>query len=106
MASKFQTKIIKEYEAKGYFVINLIKTNKNGITDLLCCKDGESIFIEIKEANDTLKPLQKFRIDELIKNGFKAFCLKKDKGIIYPKQITNEESSNDNPSTDIDSWML
>ena len=48
------------------------------------------MFIEIKENGDTLKPLQKFRIDELIKNGFKAFCLKKDKGIIYPKQITNE----------------
>ena len=106
MASKFQTKIIKEYESKGYFVINLIKTNKNGITDLLCMKNGESIFIEIKEANDTLKPLQKFRINELIKNGFKAFCLEKDKGIVYPKQITNEESSNDNSSTDIDSWML
>ena len=104
--SKFQTKTIKEYEAKGYFVINLIKTNKNGITDLLCCKDGEAIFIEIKEANDTLKPLQKFRIDELIKNGFKAFCLKKDKGIIYPKQITNEESSNNDSSTSSDSWVL
>ena len=86
MASKFQTKTIKEYEAKGYFVINLIKTNKNGITDLLCMKNGESIFIEIKEANDTLKPLQKYRIDELINNGFEAFCLKKGKGIIYPKQ--------------------
>ena len=84
MASKFQTKTIKEYEAKGYFVINLIKTNKNGITDLLCCKDGEAIFIEIKENGDTLKPLQKFRIDELIKNGFNAFCLHSVKGNIYP----------------------
>ena len=106
MASAFQTKIIKEYESKGYFVINLIKTNKNGITDLLCIKKGTAIFIEVKEANDTLKPLQKYRIDELIKNGFTAFCLKKGKGIIYPKQITNEKSSNDNPSTNIDSWML
>jgi|TARA_R110000782_G_scaffold52578_1_gene112563 Holliday junction resolvase len=84
MASKFQTKIIKEYESKGYFVINLIKTNKNGITDLLCMRSGEVVFIEVKEANDTLKPLQKFRIDELIDNGFTAFCLKKGKGIIYP----------------------
>ena len=84
MSSKFQTKTIKEYEAKGYFVINLIKTNKNGITDLLCMRSGEVVFIEVKEANDTLKPLQKFRIDELIDNGFTAFCLKKGKGIIYP----------------------
>ncbi len=46
MASKWQTKVIKEYEAKGYFVINLIKTNKNGIPDLVALKDGEAIFIE------------------------------------------------------------
>tara|TARA_R110000782_G_scaffold24956_1_gene64881 strand:- start:988 stop:1254 length:267 start_codon:yes stop_codon:yes gene_type:complete len=86
MASKFQTKTIKEYEAKGYIVINLIKTNKNGITDLMCLKNGKSIFIECKERNDTLKPLQKFRIDELIKQGFEAFALQDIKGVIYPKK--------------------
>jgi len=85
MASKFQTKIIKEYESKGYIVVNLIKTNKNGITDLMCLKNGKSIFIECKERNDTLKPLQKFRIDELIKQGFEAFALQDIKGVIYPK---------------------
>ena len=104
--SKFQTKIKKQYESEGWIVINTIKLSANGYPDLFLFKDGEAMFIEIKENGDTLKPLQKFRIDELIKNGFKAFCLKKDKGIIYPKQITNEESSNNNPSTDIDSWML
>ena len=86
MASKFQTKTIKEYESKGYIVVNLIKTNKNGITDLMCLKEGKSIFIECKEKNDTLKILQKFRIDELIKQGFKAFALQDTKGIIYPKK--------------------
>ena len=46
MASKWQTKEIKKYERKGYFVINLIKTNKNGIPDLLALKKGEPpIFI-------------------------------------------------------------
>lgn len=82
--SKFQTKTIKEYEKKGYYVINLVKTNKNGITDLQCIKDGQSIFIECKEIYDTLKPLQKFRIDELNKIGCIAFCLQDGKGIIYP----------------------
>ena len=46
MASNFQTKIIKEYESNGWFVINLIKTNKNGIPDLLCIKEGEKTFFE------------------------------------------------------------
>ena len=85
MASKFQTKTIKKYEKAGYIVVNLIKTNKNGITDLMCLKAGVTIFIECKELSDTLKPLQKFRIDELIKQGFNAFCLQDKKGIIYPK---------------------
>ena len=81
--SKFQAKIIKEYEKRGYYVLKLHKTNKNGIPDLQCMKDGVSVFIECKEKTDTLKPLQKFRIDELRKNGFKAFCLQDKKGVIY-----------------------
>jgi hypothetical protein len=72
--SKHQTKIIKEYESLNYYVIKLTVTNKTGIPDLLCLKAGETpIFIESKEKNDTLKPLQKYRIDELNKLGFIAF---------------------------------
>ena len=80
MASKYQTKIIKRFEADGYLVINLIKTNKNGIPDLLCLKDGETpLFIECKEKTDTLKPLQKFRIEELKKYGVNAIVLQDTK---------------------------
>lgn len=80
MASKYQTKIIRKYEGLGYYVINLIKTSKNGIPDLLCLKEGEKpLFIECKESNDTLKPLQKFRIEELKKYGVDAILLKDNK---------------------------
>jgi len=85
MASKFQTKTINEYKAKGYIVLNIIKLSDSGYPDLLCMKAGVSVWIECKELNDTLKPLQKYRIDELIKQGFKAFCLQDKNGIIYPK---------------------
>lgn len=79
MASKQQTKLIKEYEAKGYFVINLIKTNKNGIPDLLCLKKGEEpLFIESKEINDTVKPLQEYMIRLLNSLGFIAFVNKQN----------------------------
>lgn len=81
--SKFQTKVIKEYEKNGYYVINLIKTNKNGIPDLLAIKDGKATFIECKEQSDRLKELQKFRIDELRDFGCDAFCLKDGAGKIY-----------------------
>lgn len=82
--SKFQTKIIKEYKSKGYTVLNVIKLSDSGYPDLILLKDGVTRFIECKEKTDTLKPLQKLRIDELIDNGFDAFCLQDSKGKIYP----------------------
>jgi hypothetical protein len=70
MASKLQTLTIKNLEKNGYFVINLTRTNKNGIADLLALKENEKpIFIECKEKGDTLKPLQKFRGKEIEKYG-------------------------------------
>jgi Holliday junction resolvase len=85
MSSGFQASIKKKYESLGYKVVKVMKLSENGYPDLLCMKNGESVWIESKEANDTLKPLQMFRIDELNANGFKAFCLQKGKGVIYPK---------------------
>jgi len=80
MASKHQTKLIKEYEAKGYFVINLIKTNKPGIADLLCLKVGEvPLFIESKEVKDTVKPLQWFMQSMLSRYGFISIISKAKK---------------------------
>lgn len=85
MASSFQVKVKKQMQAKGYTVLSVIKLSANGYPDLLCLKDGRSIWIECKEKNDTLKTLQKHRIDELISNGFDAYCLQAGKGKIYPK---------------------
>jgi hypothetical protein len=39
----------------------------------MCLKDGKCVFIECKEYTDTLKPLQKFRIEELNRMGFTAY---------------------------------
>jgi hypothetical protein len=78
MASKLQTKIIKDLEKNGYFVINLTRTNKNGISDLLALKEGEKpLFVECKEKNDTVKPLQLFRGREVERYGCE-FMLVKD----------------------------
>ena len=49
-----------------------------------------TIFIEVKEVKDTLKPLQKLRIDDLNKLGFNAFCLQDGKGIVYPDDKEKE----------------
>lgn len=80
----YQTKIMDEYKSKGYIVIKTIRLNKSGYPDLFLFKNGVTKFIESKEAKDTLKPLQKLRIDQLIKQGFDAKCLQDGKGQIYP----------------------
>lgn len=84
MSSKFQTKIIKQYEANGWTVLNIIKLSDNGFPDLLCMKENEvDTWIECKEGNDTLKTLQKFRIEQLRKLGKQAICLHETKGILF-----------------------
>lgn len=89
--SKFQNKTIKEYEAKGYLVLKIIRLNSNGYPDLLCLKENEpNLWIECKEKNDTLKPIQKLRIDQLNKIGNKAICLQDGKGLIYPSDKETE----------------
>lgn len=83
----YQSRLIKAYTKEGYYAIKLAKTNKNGINDLIFGKDGKAIFIESKEKNDTLKPLQKHRIDELISYGFEAGCMQDGQGLIYGNVI-------------------
>ena len=66
-----QRKRIKDLEAKGYYVIKLIKTNKNGIPDLIAVKPGENVlFSEIKTKKGRLSKLQEYRLKELSGNGF------------------------------------
>lgn len=70
---QFQSKLIKAYEDKGWYVIKLIKTNKNGIPDLLCLKDKEKpLFIEVKASKGKLSKLQEYRLNELNGLGFDA----------------------------------
>ena len=73
--SKNQSKIIEEYEKRGYFVIKIIRSNKNGIADLICLKQNEVLFIEVKRADGKLSELQKFRIEELKKYGIETKVL-------------------------------
>ena len=65
LEQKIQKKIIVELEKKGFFVIKLIKTNKNGIPDLLAVKENRTIFIEVKQEHGKLSEIQKHRINQL-----------------------------------------
>ncbi len=71
--SAIQSKRIKQLEAKGYYVIKLIKTNKNGIPDLIAIpKDSEVLFSEIKTEKGKLSKLQEYRLKELNGYGFET----------------------------------
>ncbi len=66
-----QRKRIKELESLGYYVIKLMKTNKNGIPDLVAVKPGDNVlFSEIKTKRGRLSKLQQYRIKELNGIGF------------------------------------
>jgi len=70
---QIQSKRIKELEAEGYFVLKLVKTNKNGIPDLVAFKpNAEVLFSEIKKPTGKLSKLQEYRLKELEGYGFKT----------------------------------
>ena len=69
MEQQIQNKIIKQLEKEGYFVLKLIRTNKNGIPDLLAIKDNIPTFIEVKQPNGKLSEVQKYRIEEMREKG-------------------------------------
>lgn len=70
LESEYQRQVILSYEQKGFYVLKLAKTNKNGIPDLIALKPNEVLFIECKGRKTTHFPLQKFRRRELEKLGF------------------------------------
>jgi len=70
---QIQKKRIKELEEQGYYVLKLVKTNKNGIPDVLAIPpDAAVIFSEIKTKTGKLSKLQEYRLKELNIFGFKT----------------------------------
>ena len=68
-----QSSLIKRLEGEGYYVIKLIKTNKNGIPDVLAIPPGCPVeFFEVKVPGKKPSPLQSYRIGELNNHGCKA----------------------------------
>ena len=66
---QIQSNIIKRLELHGYYVVKLIKTNKNGIPDILAIKDGKARFIEVKTKQGVLSELQNEVINQLKNKG-------------------------------------
>ena len=70
---QIQSKRIKQLEHAGYYVIKLIKTNKNGIPDLVAIPPRSKVlFSEVKTPTGVLSKLQEFRIKELKERGIRT----------------------------------
>jgi len=82
MESKIQAAIKAKFERAGWIVVKLIQTNCNGIPDLMCLKNGKTVFIEVKQPGKQPTELQKYRHSELIKQGFQVYVLTSDKDLI------------------------
>ena len=81
--SKLQKKIIDNFTDCGFMVIKLIKTNTNGIPDLLILKNGIAKFVEVKKPGGKISELQKYRIKKLREQGFDAVVMDGIDSIIY-----------------------
>jgi len=67
-----QKKISDRLKKEGWIVVKLIKTTMNGIPDLMALRNGETLFVEVKQPKGKLAPLQELRIQELRDQGFRA----------------------------------
>ena len=77
---QIQSKRIKQLEAEGYYVIKIIKANKNGLPDILALHPTKGIlFCEVKTETGVLSELQKFRLKELQQYGFDVQVLRGDR---------------------------
>ena len=72
----FQRKLIKQYEADGWYVLKVIQCNKPGWPDLLLLKNGQYRLIEVKAADGRISPIQTYRHAELQKLGIHVDVIK------------------------------
>ena len=67
---QIQKKRIQQLEEQGYYVIKLVKTNKNGIPDLIAIPPNTDVlFSEVKTPKGKVSKLQEYRIKELERHG-------------------------------------
>jgi hypothetical protein len=76
LESAIQSKVIKELDAHGWYVVKLMQTNKNGIPDLIAHKEGRTIYMEIKRPNLRPTPLQDLRHKEIKSHGIMVHTIR------------------------------
>jgi hypothetical protein len=88
LESKIQARLIKKYEADGYFVVKIIKANQPGVPDLLLIDKQTLVasWVEVKAPNGTISPLQKlFARKYRALGGSARFVTENDQ--VFPEEI-------------------
>ena len=68
---QIQKKRIDQLEKEGYYVLKLIKTNKNGIPDVVAMHPEKGVlFSEVKTPKGKLSKIQEYRLKEIKNHGF------------------------------------
>ncbi len=67
-----QSSIKKKLKKQGWTVLKIIQLSDNGYPDLLCLKQGQVKWIEVKRPGEKPSELQLHRINQLKKEGFDA----------------------------------
>ena len=74
--ASFQKKLIKQYEADGWYVLKVIQCNKPGWPDLMLLKPDQLKLVEFKSADFSLSSIQTYRHADLQMLVFKIQTIK------------------------------
>jgi Holliday junction resolvase len=96
LESTIQHEIIVYLERCGWYVIKILQCNKNGAPDLMAIREGKTIFVECKRKGQKARPLQEYRIQELINHGVVAVVAH---SIEEVKTVIEQIKSNQNEKT-------
>lgn len=75
LESKIQSSIISRLQREGWLVIKLIKTNTNGIPDLIVHRNGFTAYIEVKRPGQKPRDLQLYRMKQLRDHGIQCITV-------------------------------
>jgi Holliday junction resolvase len=69
LEQQIQTKIINKLTKEGWLCLKVIKLSHSGYPDLICHREGQTMYIEVKRPKGKLSAVQKIRIEQLRSYG-------------------------------------
>ena len=73
---QIQKRITNHLESKDYYTLKLIKTNKNGIPDVVAIHpQSEAFFVEVKKPDGVESKLQEFVRKDLGRKGIRSYVV-------------------------------